>query len=157
MGRQSNRTKELVIMGYQNRTLRRGAMIGLLLSGLLAATCEAATFQLGSSSKIPAAEGKVKLRQTSNGNVEIQLSVKHLAPPERIEATSAVFVVWVRGLDDGAAPQNLGALRVNKNLSGKFKSVTSLRSFDLFITCEGTQTVTAPTSMELLPLHYSGK
>jgi hypothetical protein len=147
----------LVIMRNQNRSLRRGAIIGALLSGLLAATCGAATFELGRSSEIPAAEGKVKLRQTSNGNVEIKLAVKHLAPPARIEATSAVFVVWVRGLEAGAAPQNLGALRVSKNLSGKLRSTTSLRAFDFFITCEGSQTVTAPTSMELLPLHYSGK
>jgi hypothetical protein len=113
--------------------------------------------QLGTSSEIPGAEGVVKLRQTSNGNTEIKLAVKHLAPPARIEPTSAVFVVWVRGLEAGGLPQNLGALRVNKNLSGKLKAVTPLREFDLFITCEGTQTVTAPTSTELLPLHYTGK
>ena len=144
-------------MHNQNQAARRGAIIGLLLSGLLAAHCAAATIQLGRSSQIPAAEGEAKIRQTSNGNTEIRLSVKHLAPPARIEPTSSVFVVWVRGLEAGGQPQNLGALRVNKNLSGKLKAVTSLREFDLFITCEGTQTATAPSSAELLPIHYTGK
>ena len=136
---------------------RRGAILGVMLAGVIAATCAAATIRLGSSSEIPAAEGQVKLRQTSNGNTAIKLTVKHLAPPARIDPTSAVFVVWVRGLETGAQPQNLGALKVNKNLSGKLDTGTSMRAFDLFITCEGTQTVTAPTGAELLPLHYVGK
>jgi len=144
-------------MNNQSQGVRRGIVVGMLLTGLLAAACSAATIQLGSSSRIPAAEGKVNLRQTSNGNTEIKLSVKHLAPPARVEPTSSIFVVWVRGLESGAQPQNLGALRVNKNLNGKLRTTTSLRAFDLFITAEGTPTVTAPTSAELLPVHYTGK
>lgn len=140
-----------------SRSARLGACVGVLLTGLVAATCAATTFQLGRSPEAPAAEGTVNLRQTSNGNTKINLSVKHLAPPARIDPASAVIVVWVRGLEAGALPQNLGALRVNKNLSGKLQAVTSLSAFDFFLTCEGTQTVVAPTSTELLKLHYSGK
>jgi len=140
-----------------SRPARRGAFLGVLLTSLVVATCAATTFQLGSSPETPAAEGTVRLRQTSNGNTKINLAVKHLAPPARIDPASSVIVVWVRGLEAGAQPQNLGALRVNKNLSGKLEAVTSLSAFDFFLTCEGTQTVTAPTSIELLKLHYSGK
>jgi hypothetical protein len=129
----------------------------VLLTSLVVATCNATTFQLGRSPETPAAEGTVNLRQTSNGNTKINLVVKHLAPPARIDPSSSVIVVWVRGLEAGALAQNLGALRVNKNLSGKLEAVTSLSAFDFFLTCEGTQTVTAPTSIELLKLHYSGK
>lgn len=144
-------------MFHWSRPARLGACVGVLLTGLVAATCAATTFQLGRSPEAPAAEGTVNLRQTSNGNTKINLSVKHLAPPARIDPASAVIVVWVRGLEAGALPQNLGALRVNKNLSGKLQAVTSLSAFDFFLTCEGTQTVVAPTSTELLKLHYSGK
>ena len=144
-------------MNSQSQNIRRGVIAGLLLTGIFAAACSAETMQLGPSSQIPAAQGKVKLHQTSNGNTEIKLTVKHLAPPERIEPTSSVFVVWARSLESGAQPQNLGALRVNKNLSGKLETTTSLRAFDLFITTEGVPTVTAPTGAELLPLHYVGK
>jgi hypothetical protein len=144
-------------MKTRSRVMRTSVIVCLLLTGSLAAACFAATLKLESSSQIPAAEGKVKLHQTSNGNTEITLSVKHLAPPTRIEPTSSVFVVWVRGLEPGAQPQNLGALRVNKNLSGKLQTTTSLRAFDLFITPEGVSTVTAPTGAQLLPLHYIGK
>ena len=139
------------------RNQRQAVIVGVLLMGLIAAACSAATLHLGASSQIPAAEGKVKLHQTSSGNTEIKLTVKHLAPPARIDPTSSVFVVWVRGLESGAQPQNLGALRVNKNLSGKLETTTSLRAFDLFITCEGVPTATSPAATELLPLHYVGK
>ena len=136
---------------------QRQIIVGVLLMGLVAAACSAATLKLGDSSQIPAAQGKVKLHQTSSGNTEILLTVKHLAPPAKIDPTSAVFVVWARGLEPGAQPQNLGALRVNKNLTGKLETTTPLRAFDLFITCEGVPTATSPAATQLLPLHYVGK
>lgn len=144
-------------MNHENQAVRRGVVMGMLLTGLLVAACSAATFHLGRSSQIPAAEGKVNLRHTSDGNTEIKLAVKHLAPPARIEPTSSIFVVWVRGLESEAQPQNVGALRVDKKLNGKLRTTTPLRAFDLFITAEGTPTVTAPTSAELMPIHYTGK
>jgi hypothetical protein len=115
------------------------------------------TMPLTASTQIPAAEGKAKLHKTKNGNVEIKLTYKHLAPPERIVPGANVFMVWVRGLAPDAQAQNLGALKVDKNLNAKMTAITALPSFDLFITCEPSQTVTAPGSPELLPLHYVNK
>ena len=131
------------------------SMLVLLLSGTIATTCVAKTMPLAGSSQIPAAEGKAKLHKTKNGNVEIKLTIKHLAPPERIVPGANVFMVWVRGLAPDAQAQNLGALRVDKNLNAKMTAITALPSFDLFITCEPSQTVTVPGSPELLPLHYT--
>jgi hypothetical protein len=112
---------------------------------------------LGSSPEIPAAEGTARLRATRNGNTEIKLSVKHLAPPARITAGAGVFVVWARGLAPGAAAQNLGALRVDKNLNGKLTATTPMTSFDLFITCEESQTTPTPGTPELLPLNHTSR
>jgi hypothetical protein len=131
-----------------------GALLVLLLAGSLATANAAVTLVLGSSSEIPAAQGKVHLRTTKNGNVEIKLSVKHLATPAHITPGATVFVVWARGLAPGADAQNLGALVVDKNLNGKITSVTAMPSFDLFITCEQSQTATFPATPELLPVHY---
>jgi hypothetical protein len=130
------------------------SMLVLLLSGTAANMCTAKTLPLTGSSQIPAAEGTARLHKTKNGNVEIKLTIKHLAPPQRIVPGSNVFMVWVRGLAPEAQAQNLGALRVNKNLTAKITAITALPSFDLFITCEPSQTVTTPGSPELLPLHY---
>lgn len=137
--------------------VRHGALLVVLLSVALATPIGAVTLQLGSSTEIPAARGAVRLKHTKNGNVEIKLRVKHLAPPGRITPGADVFVVWVRGLAPGAEAQNLGALQVDKNLSGKLTAVTSMSSFDLFLTCEQSQTTTAPSYPELLPVHYVNK
>jgi hypothetical protein len=132
----------------------------LLSAPLTATTVRAAgstTYTLGSSSQIPAAHGTIRLRTTSNGNVEMRLAIKHLAQPGRIVPGSAVFVVWSRGLAAGALPQNLGALRVDKNLGAKFTAVTAMPTFDVFITCEQSQTATTPDALELLPFHYPSR
>lgn len=131
------------------------SVLALLLTGAMASTGMAVTMPLGASTQIPAAEGKAKLHKNKNGNVEIKLTIKHLAPPGRITPGANVFMVWVRGLAPDAQAQNLGALRVDKNLNAKMTAITALPSFDLFITCETSQNVTTPGSPELLPLHYS--
>jgi len=130
------------------------SMLVLLLSGIIVGTCIAGTIPLGPSPQIPAAEGKAQLHKTNDGNVQIKLTFKHLAPPERIVPGANVFMVWVRGLAPDAQAQNLGALRVNKNLGAKMTAITALPSFDLFITCEPSQTATVPTGPELMPLHH---
>ena len=145
-------------MKSHSRAVGHGALLVVLLIVVVVATASATvTSQLGSSPEIPAAQGTVRLHNTKNGNVEIKLSVKHLATPGRINPGANVFVVWARGLSPGAEAQNLGALKVDKNLNGKFNAVTAMPSFDLFITCEQSQTVTVPATPELLPVHYASK
>ena len=137
------------------RTAACGALLMLMLGAAVATASASTTLPLGTSPQIPAAQGKVRLRTTQNGNLEIKLTVKHLAPPERVVSGSNVFVVWVRGLAADAEAQNVGALIVDKHLNGKLTAATALSSFDLFITCEQAQAVTHPRSPELLPVHYS--
>jgi hypothetical protein len=144
-------------MKNHSRAAGYGALLALLLTGVVATAGAAVTLPLGNSSEIPAAQGKVRLSRTKNGNVEIKLSVKHLAPPGRITPGADVFVVWARGLAPGAEAQNLGALKVDKNLNGKITAATAMSSFDLFITCEQTQTATVPATLELLSVHYMSK
>ncbi len=133
------------------------ALLGLSLIATAANASSKVNLVLGASSQIPAAEGKVQLRHTVNGNIEIRLSIQHLAPPGRIVPGANVFVVWARGLAPGAEAQNLGALVVDKNLNAKLKAVTAMPAFDLFITCEQGQTATLPTAPELLPANYTSK
>jgi hypothetical protein len=141
-------------MKVRLRVVGLGSILALLLSGTNTTVCPAATMALTSSPQIPAAEGKARLHKTKNGNIEIKIAIKHLAPPERIVPGANVFMVWVRGLAPDAQAQNLGALRVDKKLNAKMTAITALPSFDLFITCEPSQAVTTPGSPELLPLHY---
>ena len=108
------------------------------------------TLNLVGSPEVPAAEATVKARSTDNGNTSIELAVKHLAPPTRVNPQAAAYVVWVVGTETGAQPTNLGGLKVGDDLSGKFTAVTPLRAFQLFITAEPSQLVTRPTGRNLL-------
>jgi hypothetical protein len=127
-------------------------MIGMLnLTCLAALSCAGATqLRLTTSPDIPAAQGIAKVSTTDNGNTKIELVVEHLASPERVTSGTTVYIVWVRGNEEGAQPQSLGALRVGDNLKGSISTVTPLRSFDLYITAEPSQMSTVPTGKTLM-------
>jgi hypothetical protein len=59
-------------------------------------------------------------------------------------------VVWVKDANTETAAHNLGALKVDENLNGSMKAVTSLRSFDLYVTAEPNPTIDQPSGEQLL-------
>lgn len=114
------------------------------------------TARLGAGAGFPAAQGKVRLRATWNGDTRIRVMVRSLAPPGRVFAGTQVFVVWVRGLAVGSAAHNLGALNVDSHWNGQLTAVTDLPDFDLFVTCERARTAAVPASPELFPFRSRG-
>ncbi|MBI3549272.1 MAG: hypothetical protein HY078_09550 [Elusimicrobia bacterium] len=109
---------------------------------------------LSTSPLIPAAEAKVKFERTRNDNTEINLRVKHLAEPEKLTPPAHTYVAWMRSSKD-AAPQNIGALVVDKNLTGELQSLTPMHSFELFVTAEASGQVQQPTGKPLLWTNYN--
>ena len=102
------------------------------------------------ASTVPAAQGELKVRDAGN-NTSIDLSVRHLAPPERISPQASTYVVWARPLaDDTGRAQNLGALSVDRNLSGRLRSTTPLKQFELFVTAESSTVAEAPTGERVM-------
>jgi hypothetical protein len=101
------------------------------------------------NASIPAAQGMVKYKVTANGNTAIELEVRHLAAPEQVEPGATTYVAWARAPGQ-ETPQNLGALRVDKDLRGTLTTVTPMQSFDVYITAESSPTASAPTNRELL-------
>lgn len=110
--------------------------------------------KMNSSPSVPAAQGQVKFKNAANDNTGIDLEVKHLADPQKLTPPAQNYVVWTRRAKD-AEPQNIGALSVDKNLTGTLKTVTPLHSFELFVTAEGSGQVQAPTSTPLLWTDYT--
>ena len=110
--------------------------------------------RMNASPVIPAAEGHAKFGKAPNGNTSIDLTVKHLADPQKLTPPVNYYVVWLRASKDAAA-QNIGALTVDKNLDGKLDTVTALHSFDLFITGEGSDQVQQPMGQPLLWTSHS--
>lgn len=123
----------------------------LMLTGLAAASCAGPRkLKLESSGDIPAAEATVALGTNSNGNTTFDLEVRHLALPSRVDPAATVYVVWLRGGDSAAQAQNMGALKVDKDLDGSYSGVTPLKDFDLFVTVEPSAVAVSPTGKSLL-------
>lgn len=108
------------------------------------------------SPEIPAAQGKVKFSKTNDGNITINLSVKYLADPQKLKPPAAIYVVWV-GKDKDTVPQNIGALKVEKDREGTLKSVTPLHAFQLFVTAEANGQVQEPVGTKLLWIDYNSE
>jgi hypothetical protein len=99
----------------------------------------------------PAAEGTVKIDKAANNNNSIDLKVKHLAPANRIEPNATSYIVWLQPtVGDTQAVQNMGALKVDENLNGEFKTITPHRNFNLFITAESSPMVSRPSGQKIL-------
>jgi hypothetical protein len=121
-------------------------------SAIVLTACASApspSVQMVGSVDIPAAQGTVTATSTENNNTSIVVDVRHLAAPERVQPSATTYVVWARaaGRDNY---QNLGALRVNRDLHGRLQTVTPLRSFDVIVTAEESPTVTAPANKKVL-------
>ena len=126
--------------------------LGLLLLATVAAHgCSGArSIPLTIDPAIPAAQGELKVGTTENGNTKIELSIEHLASPDRITSNATVYVVWVRSRESEAQPMNLGAVTVNDELQGEITAITPLRNFELFVTPESSRIATTPTGKVLI-------
>lgn len=108
----------------------------------------AKTFRLQNSSIVPGAAGEVKTSKDKNGNTKFTVQVKHLANPTSLTPPKSTYIIWIQ--QPGAAPESQGALKVNKNLEGKFETATPDKRFDLWITAQTDSSVKAPSGPEVL-------
>lgn len=126
----------------------KATLSAVLACAALIAGCGGGTAMRGSSA-VPSAEGSVSYSDAGSGNTGIKLQVKHLAKPERLTPPAVVYVVWLQK-EKSAPPQNLGALEVDKNLTGRLVTVTPHAHFDLFVTPEATGEVQKPSGEQVL-------
>lgn len=125
-------------------------LLALASALFLMTGCVTDQTEMGASPKIPAAEGLVNIRDTSNENTHLDLIVKHLAEPSKMSPDASTYVVWSKAMTENSKPQNLGALMVGRDLSGKLSTVTPLRNFELFVTAEATSEAQQPSGEHLL-------
>ena len=102
---------------------------------------------LTASSVVPAAKGYVEVDKDKNGNDRVKMVVEHLANPQNLTPPASAYVVWFQ--DMGGTPQNKGQLKVDKNLKASFESVTSSKSFMMFVTGERDSSASVPSSTEV--------
>lgn len=130
-------------MELRNSMIRVFALAAVL--PVLSATQSgcARTQSMQSSAALPASQGTVKATNGDNGNTNVLVKVKHLAPPERVAPGAKVYVVWIQPAND--RPQSVGALTVDDDLEGTLETVTPHRRFTLTVTPEASGQAAYPT------------
>lgn len=135
---------------------RLAAFAAVSAASLLASGC-AAVFPLVSNETAPAAEGQASVSAGDNGNTLVSLTVKHLAAPAKVMGGAEVYVVWALSSEEGASPQNLGALKIDDALTGSLDTLTPLKTFELFITPEPTPASTTVSGPKVLSARITRK
>lgn len=111
-------------------------------------------YQMTSAAGVPGATGIIKVqRAKDNGNMKLDIKVDHLARPASLTPSANNYLVWIR--PNGGDVFKQGAIGVDKNLHGELRLETVSKDFDVFITAEQSNSVTVPSSVEVLSAHVS--
>jgi len=91
------------------------------------------------SSVVPAAEGKVKIKRDKNQNYVIKIYVSNLAEVERLLTSKHNYVVWME--TDQGKTENLGQLKssrgfLSKKLEASLETRSSYNPAKIYITAE---------------------
>lgn len=107
----------------------------------------------GVSTMAPAAKASAKIKKDKNKNYAIELSVMHLASPERLTPPRKYYIVWMVTESNGT--KNIGQIKssgslISSTLKGSFKTVTTFRPVEIFISAEDDVNIQWPGSMVVL-------
>ena len=120
-----------------------------LMFALLCTVAYAAKkYPMTAASIVPGARADVAVGKDKNGNTRLEMRVQHLANLENLTPRAAAYVVWLQ--ERGGSSENLGQLKMDKNLKATFETVTPLKSFDVFVTAEQDFRATSPSGPQVL-------
>ena len=131
------------LTGGPGRIVTLAIAFGLITSS---AGC-AKTINFETSTVEPAAVGKVKLKKDNNKNYSVDVSVMHLASPERLTPPMDKYVVWVETGNEDI--KNIGRINIStgtfsKTLKGSLKTITVHAPTKVFITAEPAGDISHP-------------
>lgn len=98
--------------------------------------------------EVPWVEGAVDFTKLDGGGTAIELRVRNLMEPERLNPPGYAYIAWVQGAR-GDPPRNVGALRLGEDLSGELRTLTEHACSELFVTVEATGDAERPTGRRL--------
>lgn len=105
-------------------------------------SCGTSKMTFENSSIVPAATGEVKVKKDKNENYAIDLSVKNLAPSQKLTPSKQLYLVW---MEDGKNPvKKLGRLDPSSSLKASLTALSTVKPTKLFITAEDNAEVTYP-------------
>jgi hypothetical protein len=102
---------------------------------------------------VPAAQGKVTIKDDGNKNHVIKIKISNLANSQRLQPPKNVYVVWL--VTDNELTKNIGQIisstgTLSKNLKASFETVSSFKPTKIFITAENEADVQYPNSEVIL-------
>jgi hypothetical protein len=119
---------------------------------VLLASCSS-TESFLNSSVVPAATGKVKVKQDGNENYVIKVQIDDLADVERLQTSKDTYVLWME--TDRGTNENLGQLKSSSGFLSKqnvasLETVSSFKPVRFFVTAENGVNVRYPDHLEIL-------
>jgi hypothetical protein len=134
------------------KKINLGASIAVIIVIFLFSACSKKV-KFSSSTIVPAAQGIVKIKKDANKNSSIDIRIKNLAEPNRLEIGKTVYVVWM--LTDQNGVKNIGRLISSKSLfssllQARLTTITPFSPIQIFITAEENSDTPYPGSYLIL-------
>jgi hypothetical protein len=105
------------------------------------------------STVVPAAEGTVKVSNNKDKGHNIDISILHLASPQRLQPAARTYIVWMDTEQNGT--KNLGEIHsedgfLSKTLKASLKTTTPFKPTRIFITAEDVAAISNPQGQQVL-------
>jgi len=126
-------------------------------AGLLFGACAAiAEYPLVGTEHAPTADGIVEVQPLDGGNLLVTVSLDHLPPPERLDTSLTVYVMWFES--DRQPAVKAGRVAYDPlTRQGRIMASTTLQSFTMAITAERDANVTDPGEVRVAACTISGE
>jgi hypothetical protein len=134
--------------------LKKNILLGIFAIMIVFSLSSCATsVSFLTSSVVPAARGTVKVKRDNNKNYVIQISLTDLAEATRLQPSKLTYIVWM--ITDRQLTKNIGQLNsskgfMSKQLKGSFKTVSSDKPVQIFITAEDDAGIQYPGTEVIL-------
>lgn len=139
------------------KIIKRLGVVGALASTLAFGGCAETNEMLGRNQQtwslqperaVPGAEGKVQVAKADNGNRDLTVEAKHLAPPDKAFPGASTYVVWLK--PENGQPLNIGVLNPDKDRKAELKTSTPFSNFEILVTAENSPTPMQPGGNEVM-------
>lgn len=123
----------------------------ILAAGSVLSSCAAlgGGRALSRAPELPSAEGRIRFTRMVGSGTGVDLRVRHLPEPERLDPPAYAYVAWARGSRE-SPPQNLGFLRRGDDDAGELRALGAQGCSEVFITAEATGDAESPAGRRLL-------
>lgn len=138
-----------ITMPYHLKTL---TLAWFVAATALLSSC-ARSINFNKSVIVPAATGKVKIKEDKNSNFSLNVKISNLAPASRLQPPKDHYVLWMESNNN--TTKNLGRLNSSKPIFGKaysakLKTVTTYQPSRFFVTAENENELRYPQGQEVL-------